>query len=75
MSIQHQAQVAMSALSKAFTPFTCHFLAETRKGGFSFTVVNEHGIARHTERLYPDQYLASERLQTVIARARKSLVA
>ncbi|WP_263139400.1 hypothetical protein [Pseudomonas sp. RIT-PI-AD] len=75
MSIQQQAQVAMSAIAQAFSPLTCHILAETRKGSFSFTLVNEHGIARHTERLYPDQYLASERLQTVIARARKSLVA
>jgi hypothetical protein len=38
-----------------------------RKGSFSFTLVDEHGVACHTERLYPDQY-SRRALQAVIAR-------
>jgi hypothetical protein len=37
--------------------------------------VNEHGIARHSERLYPDQYSSAEPLQAVIDRTRQALVA
>jgi hypothetical protein len=47
----------------------------SRKGGFSFTLVNEHGIARHSERLYPEQYSEAEPLQAVIERTRQALVA
>jgi hypothetical protein len=46
-----------------------------RKGCFSFTIVNEHGIARHSERLYPDQYSSPEPLQAVIDRTRQALTA
>ena len=46
-----------------------------RKGSFSFTLVNEHGIARHSERLYPEQYESAEPLQAVIDRTRQALVA
>ncbi|MBA1271888.1 hypothetical protein [Stutzerimonas azotifigens] len=75
MSIQQQAQAAMSALSNAFFPLQCHILATTRKGSFSFTLVNEHGVARHSERLYPDHYLHNDKLQAVIERAQRSLKA
>jgi hypothetical protein len=75
MSIQFQAQAAMSALANAFAPHQCQFLAATRKGNFSFTVINDSGVARHSERLYPDQYLGSGRLEKVIERAKKSLTA
>ena len=38
-------------------------------------LVNEHGIARHSERLYPDQYSSAEPLQAVIERTRQALIA
>ena len=75
MSIHHHAQNAMSVLSVAFAPLSCQIMALSRKGNFSFTLVNEHGIACHTERLYPDQYIGSERLQSVIERTRKAMTA
>lgn len=46
-----------------------------RKGSFSFTLVDEHGIACHSERLYPEQYNRAGPLQAVIDRTRQSLVA
>lgn len=67
-------QAAIRTLSQAFAPLNCFILA-SRKGSFSFTLVNEHGIAQHTERLYPDQYTGAKPLQAVIDRARQSLVA
>ena len=44
-------------------------VAPGRKGTFSFTLVDQHGVARHSERLYPEQ-CQGERLQQVIQRAR-----
>lgn len=73
MSIQHQAQAAMSALSSAFAPLNCFIQAPGNKGSFSFTIVNQHGVACHTQRLYPDQYMGNGRLEQIIDRARKSL--
>ncbi|MBH3430705.1 hypothetical protein [Pseudomonas alkylphenolica] len=67
-------QAAISTLSQAFAPLNCLILA-SRNGGFSFTLVNEHGIARHSERLYPEQYSQAEPLQAVIERTRQALVA
>ncbi len=75
MSIQHRAQDAIRVLTEAFAPLDCHFLAPSRKGNFSFTLVNEHGIACHSERLYPEQYQGRERLQRVIERARSKTMA
>ncbi|WP_439862124.1 hypothetical protein [Pseudomonas sp. MBLB4136] len=71
MNTQHQMQAAVRTLSQAFAPLDCRILA-TRKGSFSFTVVNQAGIARHSQRLYPGQY-SDESLQQVIHRARQSL--
>ncbi|MBT8768438.1 hypothetical protein [Pseudomonas boanensis] len=72
MNIHHKTQAAISTLTHAFAPFTCHITA-ARNGNFSFTVVNEHGVARHSERLYPEHYGNANRLQNVIDRAQKSL--
>ncbi|AZC19996.1 hypothetical protein [Pseudomonas sp. CMR5c] len=74
MSSQIQTQNAIRTLTNAFAPLNCLIMA-TRKNGFSFTLVNEHGIARHSERLYPDQYSSAEPLQAVIERTRQALVA
>jgi len=74
MSTQIQTQDAIRTLTNAFAPMNCLIMA-ARKGCFSFTVVNEHGIARHSERLYPDQYSSAEPLQAVIERTRQALVA
>ncbi|ERO64557.1 MULTISPECIES: hypothetical protein [Pseudomonas] len=74
MSTQIQTQNAIRTLTNAFAPLNCLIMA-TRKNGFSFTLVNEHGIARHSERLYPDQYSSAEPLQAVIERTRQALVA
>ena len=73
MSSQHQIQAAMRTLTQAFAPFDCRIMA-ARKGSFSFTIVNQAGIARHSQRLYPGQY-SDESLQQVIERARQSLTA
>ncbi|MCG4455672.1 MULTISPECIES: hypothetical protein [Pseudomonas] len=73
MNTQHQIQDAIRTLSNAFAPFDCRILA-SRKGNFSFTIVNQAGIAQHTQRLYPEQY-SSESLPQVIERARQSLLA
>ncbi|KJK06283.1 MULTISPECIES: hypothetical protein [Pseudomonas] len=67
-------QAAISTLSQAFAPLNC-LINASRKGSFSFTLVNEHGIARHSERLYPEQYSQAEPLQAVIERTRQALIA
>ncbi|MDR2306054.1 MAG: hypothetical protein LBE53_02500 [Paucimonas sp.] len=74
MSKQQQIQAAFGTLSQAFAPLKCLIVAP-RKGSFSFTLVDEHGVACHTERLYPDQYTRAEPLQAVIDRTRQSLTA
>jgi hypothetical protein len=74
MSTQIHTQDAIRTLTNAFAPMNCLIMA-ARKGCFSFTLVNEHGIARHSERLYPDQYSSAEPLQAVIERTRQALVA
>ncbi|WP_250561964.1 hypothetical protein, partial [Pseudomonas sp. PAH14] len=53
MSNHQQIQVAFGTLSQAFAPLKCLIVAP-RKGSFSFTLVDEHGIACHSERLYPE---------------------
>lgn len=73
MQTQHQIQDAIRTLSSAFAPFACHIMA-ARKGNFSFTIVDQSGVAKHTQRLYPEQY-SSECLPQVIERARQSLQA
>jgi len=74
MQTHHQIQAAIGTLSQAFSPLKCLIVAP-RKGSFSFTLVDEHGVACHTERLYPEQYSRNEPLQAVIARTRQSLTA
>ncbi|ANC04547.1 MULTISPECIES: hypothetical protein [Pseudomonas] len=74
MTNHHQIQRAFGTLSQAFAPLKCLIVAP-RKGSFSFTLVDEHGVACHTERLYPEQYTHAEPLQAVIDRTRQSLVA
>ncbi len=79
MTNHHHIQRAFGTLSQAFAPLQCLIVAP-RKGSFSFTLVDEHGVACHTERLYPEQYTGAEPLQavidrTVIDRTRQSLVA
>jgi hypothetical protein len=72
MTTQIHTQDAIRTLTNAFAPMNCLIMA-ARKG--CFTLVNEHGIARHSERLYPDQYSSAEPLQAVIERTRQALVA
>ncbi|MCY1390619.1 hypothetical protein D3C76_772910 [compost metagenome] len=74
MNTSIQIQEAIRTLSGAFAPLNCIIMAK-RKNGFSFTLVNEHGIARHSERLYPQQYQKPEPLQAVIERVQSSLTA
>jgi len=74
MTTHIQTQNAIRTITNAFAPMDCLIMA-TRKGCFSFTLVNEHGIARHSERLYPDQYSSAEPLQAVIDRTRQALTA
>ena len=74
MNTHHQIQSAIGTLSQAFAPLKCLIVAP-RKGSFSFTLVDEHGVACHTERLYPEQYNRSAPLQTIIERTRQSLAA
>lgn len=69
-----QIQEAIRTLKAAFAPLNCIILAP-RKDSFSFALVDEHGVACHSERLYPQQYLADEPLQAVIARVQSSLAA
>ncbi|PTQ72240.1 hypothetical protein C8K61_103169 [Pseudomonas sp. GV071] len=71
MNTQPQVQDAISTLRNAFAPLACHIQA-VRNGCFSFTIVNERGVARHCERLYPEQY-ANGSLQHVIDRTRQTL--
>ena len=73
MNTQHQIQKAISTLTHAFAPFDCRIQA-TRKGSFSFTLVDKTGIAQYSQRLYPGQY-NDDSLQQVIERTRQSLVA
>jgi len=74
MTTHMHTQDAIRTLTTAFAPMNCLIMA-ARKGCFSFTIVNEHGIARHSERLYPDQYSSAEPLQAVIDRTRQALTA
>ena len=74
MTTHIQTQNAIRTITNAFAPMDCLIMA-ARKGCFSFTIVNEHGIARHSERLYPDQYSSAEPLQAVIDRTRQALTA
>jgi hypothetical protein len=74
MTFNTQTQTAIHTLSQAFAPLRCVILA-ARNDSFSFSIVNEHGVARHTERLYSEQYAAPAPLQAVINRARQSMVA
>ncbi|MBO3277046.1 hypothetical protein [Pseudomonas schmalbachii] len=74
MNTPTQIQHAIHTLSSAFAPLNCIVMAR-KKDSFSFTLVNEHGIARHSERLYPQQYQKPEPLQAVIERIQSSLTA
>ncbi|MEE9103745.1 hypothetical protein ACAW63_14570 [Pseudomonas sp. QE6] len=74
MKTSPHIQEAIRTLSVAFAPLNCVIQAK-RKHGFSFTLVNEHGIAKHTERLYPQQYQAEAPLQAVIERVQATLAA
>ncbi|MCY1392910.1 hypothetical protein D9M71_77940 [compost metagenome] len=74
MKTSIQIQEAIGTLTEAFAPLHCIIMAK-RKNGFSFTLVNEHGIARHSERLYPQQYRDPQPLQAVIERVQNSLTA
>ncbi|AMA46864.1 hypothetical protein ACI2KE_20890 [Pseudomonas monteilii] len=74
MNTHHQFQTAIGALSQAFAPMKCLIVAP-RNGSFSFTLVDEHGIACHSERLYPEQYNRAGTLQAVIDRTRQSITA
>ncbi|UFH50523.1 hypothetical protein [Pseudomonas sp. KNUC1026] len=74
--MNHNAQAfeAINTLTHAFAPLKCLILAP-RNGSFSFTVVNEHGVACRSERVYPDQYATPAPLQAVIDRTRQALLA
>ena len=74
MSIQQQAQRAIHTLHQAFAPMQCLIAAQSRKGSFSFTLVDKTGIAQYSQRLYPGQY-NDDSLQQVIERTRQSLTA
>lgn len=74
MNQDHHTQAAIRTLSQAFAPLNCIILA-SRKNSFSFTLVDEHGIAQHSERLYTEQYNRAEPLQAVIDRTRQALIA
>ena len=73
MTNHHQFHSAVGTLSQAFAPLKCLIVAP-RKGSFSFTLVNQAGIAQYSQRLYPGQY-NGESLQQVIERTRQSLTA
>lgn len=75
MTIHHQAKDAITTLTRAFAPLQCQITAPSRKGGFSFTIVSEYGVACHSQRLYPEQYRDSSQLQQVIDRAQRALTA
>ena len=74
MSTQIHTQDAIRTLTNAFAPMNCLIMA-ARKGCFSFTLVNEHGIAKHTERLYPQQYQGEAPLNAVIQRVQATIAA
>lgn len=74
ITTHHNIQAAIGTLSQAFAPLKCVIQAP-RKGSFSFTLVDQYGIACHSERLYPEQYRNAAPLQAVIDRTRQSLVA
>ncbi|KAF1003579.1 MAG: hypothetical protein GAK36_00228 [Pseudomonas sp.] len=74
MKTSVQIQEAIHTLTAAFAPLNCVIQA-ARKDSFSFTLVDEHGIACHSERLYPQQYQADEPLRAVIQRVQSSLAA
>lgn len=74
MSIQHRTQDAIRTLTAAFAPFDC-LIQATRRGNFSFTIVDQHGVACHSERLYPEQYDDSGKMEEVINRVRKKTLA
>ncbi len=67
-------QNAIRTLTNAFAPLSC-LIGAARNGSFSFTLVDEHGIARRSERLYPEQYASAAPLQAIIDRTRQALVA
>lgn len=71
MSIQQQAQRAIHTLHQAFAPMQCLIAAQSRKG--SFTLLDAQGVARRSERLYPEHFADQQRLQAVIERTRQSL--
>ena len=73
MSIQQQAQRAIQTLHQAFAPMQCLIAAQSRKGSFSFTLLDAQGVARRSERLYPEHFADQQRLQAVIERTRQSL--
>ncbi len=75
MTIHHQAEQAITTLTRAFAPLQCQITAPSRKGGFSFTIVSEYGVACHSQRIYPEQYSNSSQLQQVIDRAQRALLA
>lgn len=72
MNIQTQAQNAMHALSAAFAPMSCVIDAPSKRG-FSFIIVNEHGVAKHTRRIYRDEYSNPSRLQAIIDSTRLAI--
>ncbi|MFF7710452.1 hypothetical protein [Pseudomonas sp. NPDC007930] len=74
MTHNHQAHRAIETLSSAFAPLKCVIFA-ARGESFSFSLVNEHGVVRRSERLYPDQYATPAPLQAVIDRTRQALLA
>ncbi len=75
MTIKHHAEKAIHTLDQAFAPLRCQFMPINTKDSFSFAVIDEHGVARRSERLYPEQYLADGSLQRIIERTRRALVA
>jgi hypothetical protein len=74
MTHTFHTQDAIRTLTNAFAPLDCLIVA-ARNGCFSFTLVDEHGIARRSERLYPEQYASAAPLQAIIDRTRQALVA
>ncbi|PWB32903.1 hypothetical protein DCO48_11940 [Pseudomonas sp. SDI] len=75
MNQSTHTQAAIRTLTQAFAPLNCLIVAASRKGSFSFTLVDDNGIAQHSERLYPEQYTSAAPLQAVIDRTRQSLIA
>lgn len=66
----HHAQQAIQVLSKAFTPLECMIQA-ARNDCFSFTLIDEYGIACYSERVYPEQYSDEQKILEIIERARR----